>query len=474
MIFYFLKNFAFLLLLNVLIKPFWVFFIDIPVQNAVGHDVYGMYFTAFNFAFIFSIFSDMGLNHFNNIHLADKSIQKEFSYASVLPLKLLFSLIYVLIASIFSVIIFDNKKIIFLVFISSIFHALTNLILFLRTYLSSHMQFKNDSFYSIFDKIISTIILGILLYFSYPNTISIETFLYVQIISLLFSVMLLIIILKKHLNFSFRNFSLNTYWFKEALPYTLLIFVMGIYTRIDSTLIQLLTEKRFAGIYAASFRLIDFLSQYGYLSSVILLPLFSSLKVKQTESIRLLQSIIFIMIYTGYAIAFLFMLISTKFIHILYNEDTRTIAEIFQIHLMAYPFIISNFVLGSFLTANRQIRYLIRISVIAAFFQILGNYFLIKLYNVNGASVGMVLTNMFIFFAQFYWIFRKFNLENMIYKKIQMLVVLGLAVSLFFFYNKVGFNVLMVFFLSGGAVWIYTMRKVLSKTVLDKPFFKLK
>ncbi|GCD78061.1 hypothetical protein JCM31826_15430 [Thermaurantimonas aggregans] len=249
---------------------------------------------------------------------------------------------------------------------------------------------------------------------------------------------------------------------------------MGIYTRVDSTLIQLMTEGRFTGIYAASFRIIDFLSQYGYLSSVILLPLFSSLKAEQNESKKLLQSIVLIMIFTGYAITFFFMFISNKVIYILYKEDTSKITEIFQLHLIAYPFIISNFVLGSFLTAYRQIPYLIRISIIAAFFQILGNYFLIKLYNINGASVGMILTNVFIFFAQLYYIIEVYNLENSFTKRIQILVVTGLVVSLSFFYLEVGFKVLTIVFATGGAVWIYKMRNELSQAVLDKPFFKLR
>ena len=40
----FLTNLVFLLFLNLLIKVFWVIFIDVKVQNIVGAGDYGFYF----------------------------------------------------------------------------------------------------------------------------------------------------------------------------------------------------------------------------------------------------------------------------------------------------------------------------------------------------------------------------------------------------------------------------------------------
>ena len=54
----FLSNLAFLLFLNLLVKPFWIFGIDRAVQNEVGAEVYGSYFALFNFAFILNVFLD--------------------------------------------------------------------------------------------------------------------------------------------------------------------------------------------------------------------------------------------------------------------------------------------------------------------------------------------------------------------------------------------------------------------------------
>ena len=37
-----------LLLLNLLVKPFWLLGVEVGVQNAVGSEAYGFYFAIFN------------------------------------------------------------------------------------------------------------------------------------------------------------------------------------------------------------------------------------------------------------------------------------------------------------------------------------------------------------------------------------------------------------------------------------------
>ena len=58
------------LLLNILIKPFWILGIDVGVQNAVGAEEFGLYFAIFNFTYIFNILLDLGITNFNNKNIA--------------------------------------------------------------------------------------------------------------------------------------------------------------------------------------------------------------------------------------------------------------------------------------------------------------------------------------------------------------------------------------------------------------------
>jgi len=54
----FITNLALLLLLNLLIKPFWILGIDRAVQNAVSPAEYGLFYALFNFSFLFIIHLD--------------------------------------------------------------------------------------------------------------------------------------------------------------------------------------------------------------------------------------------------------------------------------------------------------------------------------------------------------------------------------------------------------------------------------
>ena len=62
----FTTNLLILLLLNILIKPFWIFGIDRSVQNLLGAGEYGMFYTLFNFSLLLNILLDLGITNFNN------------------------------------------------------------------------------------------------------------------------------------------------------------------------------------------------------------------------------------------------------------------------------------------------------------------------------------------------------------------------------------------------------------------------
>ncbi|NRA49561.1 MAG: oligosaccharide flippase family protein [Phaeodactylibacter sp.] len=83
----FLINIIFLLTANLLIKPFYLFGIDRTVQNTVEGDGYGLYFTLFNFTFIFQIVNDFGIQNFNNRNIAQHRHLIDKYFPNILVLK---------------------------------------------------------------------------------------------------------------------------------------------------------------------------------------------------------------------------------------------------------------------------------------------------------------------------------------------------------------------------------------------------
>ena len=75
----FLSNAAFLIFVNLIVKPFWIFAIDRKVQNTVGEAQYGEYFALFNYTFLFYVLLDFGINNFNSRAIAqNRNVLNEY------------------------------------------------------------------------------------------------------------------------------------------------------------------------------------------------------------------------------------------------------------------------------------------------------------------------------------------------------------------------------------------------------------
>jgi O-antigen/teichoic acid export membrane protein len=71
------KNVSFLVIINFLVKPIWVFVIDRQFQLWLGQAAYGHYFVYLNMVYILSVILDLGLHNF-----AVKSISEDDSSMS--------------------------------------------------------------------------------------------------------------------------------------------------------------------------------------------------------------------------------------------------------------------------------------------------------------------------------------------------------------------------------------------------------
>jgi len=89
----FYSSLGLLIILNVIVKPVWIFGIDRQVQNVVGTEVYGIYFSLFNLSVVFSFLLDWGLTTFFNRQLASQKENLIDRTGSFLLIKLFFVII---------------------------------------------------------------------------------------------------------------------------------------------------------------------------------------------------------------------------------------------------------------------------------------------------------------------------------------------------------------------------------------------
>ena len=90
----FVTNLALVIFLNLLVKPFWIFGIDRTVQNVVGADIYGFYFSMFSFSLLLNILLDMGITNYNNRNIARDPGKLPEAFSSIVGLKFLLAVFY--------------------------------------------------------------------------------------------------------------------------------------------------------------------------------------------------------------------------------------------------------------------------------------------------------------------------------------------------------------------------------------------
>jgi O-antigen/teichoic acid export membrane protein len=132
-------------MLNLLVKPFWIFGIDRTVQNVVGAEQYGFYFALFNFSLILNILLDLGITNFNNRNISQNQQLLRKHFSNIIVLRMLLGVGYFIISLTLAWIWNYNwdqlKLFIFLVFNQ----FMLSLILYLRSNLAGLQLFKTGA-----------------------------------------------------------------------------------------------------------------------------------------------------------------------------------------------------------------------------------------------------------------------------------------------------------------------------------------
>ncbi|MEI6060037.1 MAG: oligosaccharide flippase family protein, partial [Bacteroidota bacterium] len=280
----FLTNLGFILFLNLLVKPFWIFGIDRTVQNLAAPGEYGFYFTVLNFTFLFNILLDFGITNFNNKNIAQNNqlLNKHFSGITFLRFFLAaiyFSVIFI-VASIIG---YDGRHMYFLAFLG-FNQFLVSFILYLRSNISGLLLFRIDSVISVLDRLLMILFCSVLLWGNITTEpFRIIWFVYAQTLAyMLTAFVAMLIVIRKA---AFKRLQWNTSFFlmiiKQSLPFALLVLLMSFYNRIDSVMLERLLPKGIGttqvDIYAKAYRLLDAVNMIAYLFSVLLIPIFARL-----------------------------------------------------------------------------------------------------------------------------------------------------------------------------------------------------
>lgn len=413
---FFVTNLFIVLLLNLLVKPFWIFGIDRSVQNAVGSEEYGFYFALFNFTLILNILLDLGITNYNNRNIAQHNQLLNKHLSNVLSLKIVLFIFYTIIVFALAFIVKYNERQMYLIIFLVINQFFLSLILYLRSNLSALHLFKTDSLISVLDRLIMIILCSLMLWtslFSKPFTI--EKFVYAQTVSYVIAAAIALwIVFKKsgkiYLHIDWQFFIV---FLKQSYPYALLILLMAFYNRIDGVMLERMLDngKEQAGIYAQSFRILDAASMIAFLFSGLLLPMFSKmLKEKQdvyplvqlSYRLIILPVLVFLVIAITYA---------PQIMNLLYHHSDHYSASVFRVLIIGLFATSTTYIYGTLLTSNGNLKELNKMAFITMLINIILNIILIPRFQALGSAFSSITAQLFAALFQIYLSFKIFHFK---------------------------------------------------------------
>lgn len=408
----FITNLALLLLLNLLIKPFWILGVDRAVQNAVSPGEYGLFYALFNFSFLFNILLDFGITNFNNKNIAQNNHLLSKHLSGIVVLRLLLAFIYLFVTLITGYLIGYNTFQLKLLLIMALNQFLASFILYLRSNLAGLHLFKTDSIISVLDRLIMIGICALLLWGGVTNSenpFRIEWYIYSQSIAYIISVVITLFIVFDKARL--KKLKWNTTFFimilKKSYPYAILVLLMTFYNRIDAVMLERMLPdgKEQSSIYASAYRLLDAANMIAYLFAGLLLPIFArmiKLKHQVEDLVRLSFSILFIL---SASVAIMAVNFSEPIMQMLYEHHINESAQVFSILMSCFVFVATTYVFGTLLTANGNLKILNYMAAGGMLLNIILNIALIPHFKAVGSGMSSIITQgataiFQVFFAQ--------------------------------------------------------------------------
>jgi len=397
----FLSDLFILILLNVIIKPFWVFGIDRTVQNTVGTDAYGTYFALFNLSLLFNIVLEMGVNNFNNRAIAQNHNNLQSYFPNLLRLKALLSILYAIVLIIIAFVLGYKGTQVYWLFLLIINQIIISYLLFVRSNITGLQQFRIDSFLSITDKLAMIIICAILLWVvPFKANFNITWFVWAQIAGNLIALALAFYAIKKlagKIKWQ-TDFALLKNLLIKAMPFALLGFLMTVYFRVDGVMLERLLSNGDTqnGIYAAGFRLLDAVIMIAFLFATILMPLFSKLLAEKQEIEKLLNFSGRLLVCISIIAALSIWPFAQQIMDLLYTHSTNQYGVILKILMFTFIPVSIVYVYGTLLAANGSLRFLNTVAFSAVVLNVILNFIFIYKWQAIGAAIATLITQLLV------------------------------------------------------------------------------
>ena len=415
---FFVKNILFVIAVNVLVKPIWVFFIDRPVQNTVVAGSYGTYQALLSVSIIFQIVLDFGITSYNTRTISQNPDKLQTLFPTMLSARMVLILVYMLLAFSLGFILGYRGSELKLLCGVLLIQALNSLVSFIRSNIAALQKFKIDSILSVTDRFLMIGICGFLLL--YPATahhFRIQWFVMAQIFSYFIDALASYIILRRiasiKLKFSFHGPTIFKI-IKGSFPYALLIFQMSIYNRSDLIIIERMPgmDKSQADVWSAAFRLIDMANMFGLMFATILLPLFGRMLAQKQDVSPIVKLCVNMLLPFSFMVAIAGIFFSSDIMHLLYtgSHGNTDYDVVFALLIASFPAWCMMYVYSTLLTANGSLKTLNIIAFVGVVINLSLNLYLIPTQKAIGGAFTSFITQTLMAIAFTFYASRKIKL----------------------------------------------------------------
>jgi O-antigen/teichoic acid export membrane protein len=433
----FYSSLGLLIFLNVIIKPLWIFGVDRQVQNAVGMNTYGTYFSLFNLSIVFSFLLDWGLTTFFNRQLASKKENFIDHAGSFLLIKLLFAGIY--IAIVFLAAWFADIKHLDILLSIILIQVFTSLFIFFRGIITSLQWFHTDAWLSVLDKTLMIFLCGSLLYFpAVFGTMTIYKFLFTQVACTTLAMLCALgILFRRGVRFEVKKYSLNKNLLSAAIPFAVIMLLMSVHYRLDGFLLERMYRNGAyeAGVYAAAYRLLDASNMVVYLFAYFLLPYITKQWSEQKDIQTVILASRHLVLMFSITIAVVVFFLAPWIQHVLYHHNDVNASEVLQWCLPALIGYSLVHIYGTTMAATGYILPFCYITLIAVVINIGLNFFLIPSLGAKGCCIAALVSQWFCGFASMQYINQKMG-TSIHLRSLLIYIFTAVILSTFFYWSN--------------------------------------
>ena len=393
----FLLNIVLLIGINLLIKPLYLFGIEIPLQNIVGHESYGIYFVFLNLTYLCQLLADLGVQNYNQVQLSDDRERISGLLSGGLHIKAYLSCLFVLVTLSIGYVLgymWLDGTLFFIVVFNMV---LISLFQFFRAHVSGLGLYLQDSLLSALDKLLLIAVMVYFIYF-YDQPIDMHDFAWAQLATLTLSIGIGVLVLHRRWIFHRPRMIDIVQHIKRAIPFGWIIALMFLYTRLDAIMIEaLMTDGAYqSGLYASAYRLYDMAVMFLYLFAGLLLPMFARSRGDQKSVSTLYHGSLSLNVLLAVFVVVIAIKYADEIMYLLYDETTDYAILTFQLLFLALIFKGSTFITTSYLTANERIRSMSILFAMTILINIGLNYWWINVYGIEGAALATALTHVFV------------------------------------------------------------------------------